>query len=803
MSGKAQLCSGFGQYHTDKNGSAYDSITLDEIFKMSVKPTSVAKNDAAWVIFSELKSRVFKEQLENGSFHAIWCDVDSHCEIDSIKCVLAKLDCKYLVHSSSRSKVEKKKWRAIVPLAEPANGSDYTMLAQILNDRLENAGITPDRASERPAQLCYLPNRDPDESTFYEQVANWSSRLDWRVQFKDELQAKREQAGELVKQVQQAKELSRIKAVDRVASGGLSPVDAFKASYDLETVMRDYGYKRVGDKWVSPLSSSGKAGVIIKGDRWISSHGSDAGIGKPKDGNQWGDAFDLFVYFEHGGNENSAMKAAGSMLTTSDGVTLTKANQRKHMASQENSVVSENDTLIELTPNDAKDLAELSICKTNSSARLDLLRHIDDNHIIKRLVKSVSAATFLPESTILLNGLGVFSSVATRKWAVAYQGTGRIPIGLYVVTEQPSGTSKSRSLTVFQSPFFAEHKRQRDAILESIEGDTSLTEKEMRDKSIWVKHKALFVSNATPEALEETLNAAGGYFSAVASEQGLINSLLGLSYGDGKSSNNDLVLNGFDGGYMSSIRITRGGYSGFVGGGVTLFAQQGSIETLLTQSNGTGLSERFLMLAEPHSLGARNHTDKPPIESDLLNLYGEYCCDVMDGFYSKDSEIQTMELSHFSWREINEFRDELEPLLADGQKYSHGSLRGAIGKVDMQIMKIAACLQLLSPNNNTKSIEPRYVTSAIAIMRDLTQEHLAILESKGLIGQRAEFEAIIRLFENNPTRTLNQIRTSRIRQQEPFKSSANPSALIKSTLAELCGSKILMTANGTNYTLIS
>lgn len=254
---------------------------------------------------------------------------------------------------------------------------------------------------------------------------------------------------------------------------------------------------------------------------------------------------------------------------------------------------------------------------------------------------------------------------------------------------------------------------------------------------------------------------------------------------------------------MSSIRITRGGYSGFVGGGVTLFAQQGSIETLLTQSNGTGLSERFLMLAEPHSLGARNHTDKPLIESDLLNLYGEYCCDVMDGFYSKDSEIQTMELSHFSWREINEFRDELEPLLADGQKYSHGSLRGAIGKVDMQIMKIAACLQLLSPNNNTKSIEPRYVTSAIAIMRDLTQEHLAILESKGLIGQRAEFEAIIRLFENNPTRTLNQIRTSRIRQQEPFKSSANPSALIKSTLAELCGSKILMTANGTNYTLIS
>jgi hypothetical protein len=209
------------------------------------------------------------------------------------------------------------------------------------------------------------------------------------------------------------------------------------------------------------------------------------------------------------------------------------------------------------------------------------------------------------------------------------------------------------------------------------------------------------------------------------------------------------------------------------------------------------------MLAEPHNLGARSHADKPLIDSSLINLYGEYCCDVMEGFYSKDSEVKAMEISPFSWREINEFRDELEPLLSDGQKYSHTSLRGAIGKIDMQIMKIAACLQLLSPSNNAKTIDPRYVTSAIGIMRDLTEEHLAMLESKGLIGRRAEFEAIIRLFEHSQTRTLNQIRTSRVRQQEPFKSSANPSAMIKSVLGELCVLKILMTANGTNYTLIS
>jgi hypothetical protein len=50
--------------------------------------------------------------------------------------------------------------------------------------------------------------------------------------------------------------------------------------------------------------------------------------------------------------------------------------------------------------------------------------------------------------------------------------------------------------------------------------------------------------------------------SAVSSEQGLFNTLLGSCYGNDKTSNNDLLLNGFDGGAMSSLRVTRSGYIG-------------------------------------------------------------------------------------------------------------------------------------------------------------------------------------------------------------------------------------------------
>jgi hypothetical protein len=813
---KINLCSGYGSYHTNsiaaKKTKPYANISIACIYKMAANPSSLAKDKAQWVIPSTLLTRVHAEQRENGVYHAIWGDIDEHTELESVKDVLAELfgHNQYLIYSSSRSKVELKKWRVFIPLAHTANGDEFKTLAQILNERLANAGITPDRANERYAQIFYLPNRDPQESTFYDHfISDAVSLFDWREMLKDELAQKRQQAQERDKESKEKREQSRINAAERMVSGELSPIDAYKTCYDLETMMLVYGYTKKGNKWISPHSESGKAGVTVKNGKWFSSHASDAGIGQNKNGTQWGDVFDLFIHYEWNGDDKAATKAAGSMFTTAESISITKANQRNHKAKEEREMTMKG--FDDMTNND-EELAELVELTPTSMAkdettRIDLLRHIDDGHIIKRLVKSVCAATELPESTVLLNALGVFSSVATRQWKVNYQHYDSLPIGLYIVTEQPSGTSKSRSLKQFQNPFFREHNRQMQQVLKSIE-ENGETPKEKKDKTEWVQKKLLFVTNTTPEALEQSLNGTGGYFSAVASEQGLINTLLGLSYGDGKAPNNDLVLNGFDGGYMNSIRITREGHNGNVAGGVTLFAQSGSIEKVLKQSDGTGLAERFLMLAEKHNLGKRTFLNKAPIDRAAIDIYEQYCGDVISGFFSAPT-TNSLTLCHFSWRDINEFREEIEPFVADGQKYSHGSLRGAVNKVDMQIMKIASCLQLLTPNNKVDftgqlTIDRCHVKSAIEIVRDLTEEHLAMLRDKGLIGQRAEFEVIIRLFERSPTRSLEQIRTSKtIREQEPFKSSSNISEMIRNTLAEMVALKILDTVNGKSYTLIS
>ena len=83
---------------------------------------------------------------------------------------------------------------------------------------------------------------------------------------------------------------------------------------------------------------------------------------------------------------------------------------------------------------------------------IDLIKHIDDNHIIKRMAIELSKVTAIKPSTIMLVGLGIFSSVLVRIMAIDRFG-GVLSSGLYVVAEQPPATAKTRIIETFQIPF--------------------------------------------------------------------------------------------------------------------------------------------------------------------------------------------------------------------------------------------------------------------------------------------------------------------------------------------------------------
>jgi len=86
----------------------------------------------------------------------------------------------------------------------------------------------------------------------------------------------------------------------------ISPINAFNEQYPLVILLHKYGYKKVYtakeyEKWLSPHSKSGKAGITLKDNKFFSHHDD-----KFNDG-FWHDAFDLMRASE-GLSENEAIK---------------------------------------------------------------------------------------------------------------------------------------------------------------------------------------------------------------------------------------------------------------------------------------------------------------------------------------------------------------------------------------------------------------------------------------------------------------------------------------------------------------
>jgi archaellum biogenesis ATPase FlaH len=301
---RAQLCSGFGQYHTTKNGDTLPTITLSSIFDMVANPQNVDKSAAMWFIPSTARTRVGATQKAIGEYHAIWVDIDQHTTMERVLAVLAMLETAYAVHSSKSSTVACQKWRVIMPLVEPLPFAEWTILTEVINDTFEAAGITPDRATQRANQLCFLPN----QGEFYDYRISSESPKNLVNLFASEIAKKHDIAKAATIEKTAQKQVSFEKAAKRITDNGLSPIDALIAEYPIEQALANYGYTRQGNKFLSPNSTSGVAGVTVKGDKWFSNHSSDIGIGKVSPtGKAWGDVFDLFVHYEYGGNADAAM----------------------------------------------------------------------------------------------------------------------------------------------------------------------------------------------------------------------------------------------------------------------------------------------------------------------------------------------------------------------------------------------------------------------------------------------------------------------------------------------------------------
>lgn len=198
----------------------------------------------------------------------------------------------------------KRKYRILFPHV-PMDYMAHSSFNKALNDVLVQWGMTPDRVSERPNQICYLPNRGPEY--------HWHHQPGHRMDLGGEhfhwwfnaARAAWEQ------DVNTYKEFTGKNETDR------SPVAAFCRKHSAAEMMDTYGWiSHDGVNFRCPeQTTKSYATKVDEGGRgWVTASGSVEGIM----GTKQGDGFDIYRVYQCGGNLDQALAYARQCLKEED-----------------------------------------------------------------------------------------------------------------------------------------------------------------------------------------------------------------------------------------------------------------------------------------------------------------------------------------------------------------------------------------------------------------------------------------------------------------------------------------------------
>ena len=318
-------------------GVDYDGITFAEIIARVKEPTAVDKTEADFIIPSTYRrhdGRSHDTQRRLGSYRLLCLDVDTGnpSREDVVEAVHNTIGrCSLLAYSSASSTVDHRKWRVLIPLKQPISGAEYEDAQSALFDLLIARNITCDGALARCGQPVFLPNIPPDrrkpsgKPEFYENFICRDQTFDYEgSRLEAEVHSRREQERLIAEAAAAARlERERERAARRIdRPHEVDPIAEFISRHAIGDLLVRYGYEQRGSSshYRSPHQTSGSFATRDYGTHWVSLSSTDAalGVGKAKAegkvGYCWGDAFDLFVHYDHHGDFKAAMRAYAAEL---------------------------------------------------------------------------------------------------------------------------------------------------------------------------------------------------------------------------------------------------------------------------------------------------------------------------------------------------------------------------------------------------------------------------------------------------------------------------------------------------------
>lgn len=334
-----KMTSGHGQFHSNEEGAKvrtpYAGMDLAGIRTLVDNPQNIDKTKAQWLIPSTLPSRKFAEQEQDGEFWMLWADLDSDPKpISEVDTILRQIipGCDFELYASKSAQEDRQKARILIPLDQPVSGADWMLCQEILGDKLEAAGIVPDRAAERPGQLCYLPNR----GAFYEALSERERIcLDplaaWAVDIAKKQQAIQDTTAALQRDAKAAAE--RREAMKLTDSP--DTIGAFNRAYTVQEILQRAGYEQRGNTFRHPNSESGSFSASVKDGRVHSLSSADP-LYTGGSGGGAHDAFSAFTVLWAGDDMNTSLKLAGDEWLSIDGESWNAVKQREYRRGAEN-----------------------------------------------------------------------------------------------------------------------------------------------------------------------------------------------------------------------------------------------------------------------------------------------------------------------------------------------------------------------------------------------------------------------------------------------------------------------------------
>lgn len=425
-----------------------------------------------------------------------------------------------------------------------------------------------------------------------------------------------------------------------------------------------------------------------------------------------------------------------------------------------------------------------------SISRILSLDEADGNpSILARMAKEAARVIQFPENTAYLHCLGVFSSATVINFHVEYNHK-FVPVGMYTLGAQPSGSGKSSAHGYFLDPIshaLAKRNRTLSMLHKNIDGEIEIISKQAEkaktdthllrsyasaiEKLVDDKMRNPLVSkakkNSTPQAAEEVAAKQGGVFNMCSDEQEAIDTYLGLSYGDGKSApDNGVFIAAFGGDMLGTARISREGIDIAVRGAFAVIAQNAGVDTLIKAgAAGRGVSERCLVIKEPNRIGFRTYTrERSQFDVDLKAEYQAMVANVVAGTFPLN-----LTFSEQCRDMIVDLKNMVEPQCRPGAKYGDSQIRGFASKIEQHITKLAANFHIAeqwNPANNSKpsfEIQERNLTKAMLVCMDLLDSYKVLIESASTMSASKLVIEIIGHMKNYSMKGIKNFSVDKLR----------------------------------------